>query len=265
MKHAVRILPTFCALVVAVASFCLSYVALRDVSASVHAVPADMAWVVPIVVDGGVIAASSCLWASSYRNRRRDPIAYLVTTALLIFSVIVNTYHAGSLPLAKAIAALPPLTLLACLELVAKMHRADLGATQVAAPATVAVAATHVAVGPSSPPAVAKAITAQPESTQPSAPAAPAAAGAASTSSAPAAEDTTAPARKSTQAAGGAEKVRQLFDEAVLAGRDPGERTLAKEIADQVDVSAAYVRKIIRPLRETTLRPSSALLPVTQQ
>jgi hypothetical protein len=125
LRTVCRVLPTAASLVVAAASFALSYVALRDVAAEVEAVPAYLAWLVPIVIDGGVICGSVVIWADSQRSTKRHLLPFFVVGALVVVSVVVNTAHAGPSLLAKGIAALPPLVLLATLELVAAQNRAD--------------------------------------------------------------------------------------------------------------------------------------------
>lgn len=125
MRFLIRAVPTVCAVLVAAASFALSYVALRDVAARTAAVPEHLAWLTPICVDGAVLAGSASLWASSMRRTKKDPVAVLTVVSLLVISVVINVSHAGPSPLAKIIAALPPLTLLACLELVAGQYRRE--------------------------------------------------------------------------------------------------------------------------------------------
>lgn len=105
------------------ASFALSYVALRDVAADVGAVPGYLAWLVPVVIDGGIICGSAVIWADSYRAERRQVFPFLFIAVLVVMSVVVNVNHAGPSLLAKTIAALPPLVLLGTLELVAAQHR----------------------------------------------------------------------------------------------------------------------------------------------
>lgn len=119
MSRWLRILPPLAVIVVAAASFALSYVALRDVSAHVGAVPAAMAWLVPIVIDGGVIGGSAVIWAQASDGGRRRLFPFLFVGALVAVSVVVNVNHASDVPLAQAIAALPPLVLLGSLELAA--------------------------------------------------------------------------------------------------------------------------------------------------
>jgi hypothetical protein len=118
-----RTLASVASLVVGGASFALSFVALRDVAAAYDAVPANLAWLVPIVIDGGVICGSAIIWSASYEQSRRPFFPFAFTGVLVIISVVVNAAHAGPSPLAKLIAALPPLILLGTLELVAAQGR----------------------------------------------------------------------------------------------------------------------------------------------
>lgn len=119
MRWVYRTLPVMSSLVVAAASFALSFVALRDVAAEKDAVPDAMAWLVPIVIDGGVMCASAVIWAAAAQNQKRQIFPFFVVVVLVALSVVVNAAHAGPSLLAKTIAALPPLVLLATLELVA--------------------------------------------------------------------------------------------------------------------------------------------------
>jgi hypothetical protein len=119
MRWVYRTVPLLSSLVVAAASFALSFVALRDVAAETQAVPQRLAWLVPIVIDGGVMCASAVIWATAAMRRKRQIFPFVVVFVLVALSVVVNAAHAGPSLLAKAIAALPPLVLLATLELVA--------------------------------------------------------------------------------------------------------------------------------------------------
>lgn len=135
-----RVLAVLATLVVGAASFALSFVALRDVAATTGAVPAELAWLVPVVIDGGVICGSAIIWSLSKEESRRPLFPFLFVAALVTMSVVVNVNHAGPSLLAKSIAALPPLILLGTLELVASQGRriavpAEAHAMPVAAPA----------------------------------------------------------------------------------------------------------------------------------
>lgn len=150
MRWVYRVLPTTSALVVAAASFALSYVAIRDVAAEIGAVPPHLAWLVPVVIDGGIICGSVVIWANAQLGQRRELFPFAVVTALVIVSVVVNASHAAATPLAKVIAALPPLVLLATLELVAASYRSVQRATERGtAPAEVPAPAPATPVEPS--------------------------------------------------------------------------------------------------------------------
>lgn len=123
MQRFRSLLAAFACLVVGVASFALSYVALSEVAVRVAAVPAGLGWLVPIVIDGGVICGSAIIWSLSVESARRPVFPFLFVGALVLVSVVVNVAHAGPTLLAKSIAALPPLILLGTLELVASQGR----------------------------------------------------------------------------------------------------------------------------------------------
>jgi hypothetical protein len=118
-----RFMAATASIVVGAASFALSFVALRDVSVQLEAVPSSLGWLVPIVIDGGVICGSAVIWSLSHEQRRRPVFPFLFVGSLVIVSVVVNAAHAGPTILAKLIASLPPLILLGTLELVAAQGR----------------------------------------------------------------------------------------------------------------------------------------------
>lgn len=170
-RNLLNALPAIATLTVGAASFALSYVALSEVAAEVGAVPAHMSWLVPIVIDGGIIAGSAVIWDQSRDGRRRQVFPFLFVAALVIVSVIVNVNHAAANLLAQGIAALPPLVLLGSLEIVASQHRrrhlselvanSTAAGQEAAAPAAPAraqsTAQTGVAPAPAAAPAVAPA------------------------------------------------------------------------------------------------------------
>lgn len=123
MQNFRRTLVALSCLIVGAASFALSFVALRDVSIELMAVDPSLAFLVPVVIDGGIIGGSAVIWSYSQEQARRPVFPFLFVASLVIISVIVNASHAGPAPLAKIIAALPPLVLLGVLELVAAQHR----------------------------------------------------------------------------------------------------------------------------------------------
>lgn len=112
---------------VAAASFTLSFFAQSEVAASLGAVPAHLAWLVPVTIDGGILAGSASVWASSARRAKKDPVAYFTVAALLSLSVVINVQHASDAggALGAVISGTPPVILLLCLELVAAQARRD--------------------------------------------------------------------------------------------------------------------------------------------
>ena len=56
-----------------------------------------------------------------------------------------------------------------------------------------------------------------------------------------------------------ADDVRSVFDEMVLAGVDPADPSITNAIAEKVSVSPAYVRRLIKPMREDSLDRNPAL------
>lgn len=167
MGRLIRTLPSLCAVVVAAASFALSYVALRDVAARLDAVPPYLAFLVPVVVDGGIIAGSAIIWEASHGARRRQLFPYFFVGVLVAMSVTMNIAHAGPTPLAKVIASLPPLVLLGAIELVAAQH---MRAAQQAAP----VEPVEVPVPAAAPPMVSPVPVVVPPSAAPAATSVPA-------------------------------------------------------------------------------------------
>ena len=123
MQNFRRTLVALSCLIVGAASFALSFVALRDVSIELMAVDPSLAFLVPIVIDGGIIGGSAVIWSYSQEQAKRPIFPFLFVAFLVLISVIVNASHAGPTILAKIIAALPPLVLLGVLELVAAQHR----------------------------------------------------------------------------------------------------------------------------------------------
>lgn len=147
MRWVYRTVPLLTSLAVAAASFALSFVALREVAIKTSAVSPALAWLVPIVIDGGILCASAVIWAQASLGQQRSYFPMTVVAVLVIISVIVNAAHAGPTPLAKIIASLPPLVLLATLELVAITTRSgnSTPAAQTPTVGTGPTASTHFA------------------------------------------------------------------------------------------------------------------------
>lgn len=104
-------------------AFALSFTALSELAAA-NGVAESQAWMLPLVIDGGVIVATSATVAL----RRHSWYAW----ALLVFSSLVsvagNVVHAGPRGVvAMVIAAIPPLWLLAATHLTVMLARQGSG------------------------------------------------------------------------------------------------------------------------------------------
>lgn len=262
----VRAVPIVAAFTVGAASFTLSFFAQSEVASSLGAVPERLAWLVPVTIDGGILAGSASLWASSTRGSRKDPVAYLTIVALLALSVVINVRHASGAGevLASVIAGAPPVVLLLCLELVAAQARRDARAADVvdvAADAPVQVAAPPVQDRPSpprqpvwSPPVSAstQALVSAPVvsgdvvATEPAG--VPVTGEGRTAPELPVVADPApvrAPGSPST-----AERVRVAFGEHVGNGGDPSDPGLARRLADELAAPLPSVRRILATERK---------------
>ena len=127
LRKATVLLPRYLCLTIAVAGFALSANALTAVAADSQAVTPEMAWLVVVVVDGLLLAASAVGWARALDGERAWPaiITVAVTGAV---STAINVAHADGGLLAQGIAAIPPIALLTSLELVMAELRRSLTA-----------------------------------------------------------------------------------------------------------------------------------------
>ena len=236
----VRAVPILAAFIVGAASFTLSFFAQSEVAAAVGAVPGRLAWLVPIAIDGGVLAGSASLWSSATRGSRKDPVAYLTILALLCLSVVINVHHAaldGGL-LASVIAGAPPVILLLCLELVASQARRDafdrisepdLDTCNVSQPAGAPQGIVPAPWTGWTPPVISRPPTSRRRE-----------------------EPTSQPAAKPrTRAAGPsrAERIRVAFADHVACGGDPNDPALVRNLAARFDAPAASVRKTLGEVR----------------
>ncbi|ASR77139.1 excisionase [Mycobacterium phage MyraDee] len=98
-------------------AFSLSFTALSDLAAN-NGVSSGQAWMLPIVIDGGVIVATSATVAL----RRHAWYAWTLLIFSSIVSVIGNVAHAHG-PIGMVIAAIPPLWLLAATHLTVMLSR----------------------------------------------------------------------------------------------------------------------------------------------
>lgn len=104
------------AAVVAVGAAALSFRATSEVAETSGAVGQGYGWIVPLVVEAGVLTAAALAWVRSGEGlpARTETV---VMAVLLALSVVVNVAHAahGTL-LGKVIAAAPPIVLLIAVE-----------------------------------------------------------------------------------------------------------------------------------------------------
>ncbi|AIK68896.1 excisionase [Mycobacterium phage Swirley] len=100
-------------------SFALSFTALSDLAVN-NGVPAWQAWMLPLVIDGGVIVAT----AATVALRRHSWYAWTLLIFSSLVSVAGNVVHAhphGAV--AMVLASIPPLWLLAATHLTVMLSR----------------------------------------------------------------------------------------------------------------------------------------------
>lgn len=100
-------------------SFALTFTALSDLAAG-NGVPSGQAWMVPLVVEGGMIVATAATVAlEKYRS-----FAWAMMALSSIASVVGNVVHAQPHGvIAMVIAAIPPIWLLASAHLAVMLTR----------------------------------------------------------------------------------------------------------------------------------------------
>ncbi|AFF28416.1 excisionase [Mycobacterium phage Tiger] len=102
-------------------SFALSFTALSDLAVN-NGVPAWQAWMLPLVIDGGVIVAT----AATVALRKHNWYAWTLLIFSSLVSVAGNVVHAhphGAV--AMVLAAIPPLWLLAATHLTVMLTRQE--------------------------------------------------------------------------------------------------------------------------------------------
>jgi hypothetical protein len=86
-------------------------------------------WLLPVSIDGAVVAAVSVLLADSRAGRRPAPLTWLLLALGLAASLAANVASAEPTPTARAVAAWPPLALALGIEVLAGLaRRSDLRA-----------------------------------------------------------------------------------------------------------------------------------------
>ena len=100
-----------------IACFALSFEALRDLAVKTGALPASVAWVLPIIVDGAaVIYALSAFRASIAGSEKDRRWFFSLVVIITLVSVGLNVAHASKGLLPALISALPPVLLFAAFE-----------------------------------------------------------------------------------------------------------------------------------------------------
>lgn len=274
----IRAIPILAATVVGASSFILSFNALRELSVRLGAVPEHLSYLLPIAIDGGVLAGSAAIWAASVRGAKKDWIAYFTTASLLGLSVVCNVQHAAPDALGRTLAGSPPLILLLCLELIASQARRDsvedvtvpepqhttLTAALVPGEATRTPALTALASvtpAPASAPGPVESPV-RPAKERPAAVRGPAAAELAPgpavgfRTSAPVAVPAAKPAavRARTTTTPDTERIKAAFDAHLRSGGDPKDQTLAARMSQELDIPIPSVRRALGRLR----RPEQA-------
>lgn len=120
------------AVVVALGAAALAFRATASVAETTGAVSPGWGWIVPLVIEAGVLTAAALAWVRSGEgvSAARE---VAVMTILLALSVVVNVAHAenGTI-LGRVIAGVPPLVLLAAVEGLLREQRRNGAALRVA-------------------------------------------------------------------------------------------------------------------------------------
>lgn len=119
----------------AIAGFAMSYDALHALAVE-QGVPAALAWLWPLVVDGFIVVASLSV-VRAIADGRRSSYAWILVLAFSGIPVAFNIMHAAPTLVARLVAAIPPAALVLSFELLMRQLRAALR------PACRAAAKTH--------------------------------------------------------------------------------------------------------------------------
>jgi hypothetical protein len=118
----------------AVAGFAMSYDALHSLAAQ-QGVPAPLAWLWPLVVDGFIVVASLSV-VRAVAEERRAFYPWALVLAFSAISVAFNVVHAAPTLVARLVAAIPPAALVLSFELLMRQLRAALRPADDLVPAT---------------------------------------------------------------------------------------------------------------------------------
>lgn len=109
----------------AVASFTLSFDSLSKLAAESGAVPPERAWVFALLIDGAIVIFSiSALRASISRECVKWPMALVITTT--VASIVLNMAHTRGGAVAWMVSAMPPLLLFLSFESLMKQLAGNL-------------------------------------------------------------------------------------------------------------------------------------------
>jgi DNA-binding NarL/FixJ family response regulator len=107
-----------------VASFALSYEALRSLAIETGALSPSAAWLLPILVDGAAIIFSLSAFQASARGAEKDRRWFFsLVVVITLVSVAFNVAHAQRGVVPAAIASLPPILLFAAFESLLRQFR----------------------------------------------------------------------------------------------------------------------------------------------
>jgi hypothetical protein len=107
-----------------VASFALSYEALRSLAIETGALSPSAAWLLPILVDGAAIIFSLSAFQASAKGAEKDRRWFFsLVVVITLVSVAFNVAHAKRGVVPAAIASLPPILLFAAFESLLRQFR----------------------------------------------------------------------------------------------------------------------------------------------
>ena len=107
-----------------VASFALSYEALRSLAIETGALSPNAAWLLPILVDGAAIIFSLSAFQASAKGAEKDQRWFFsLVVVITLVSVAFNVAHAQKGIVPAAIASLPPILLFAAFESLLRQFR----------------------------------------------------------------------------------------------------------------------------------------------
>ena len=107
-----------------VASFALSYEALRSLAIETGALSPSAAWLLPILVDGAAIIFSLSAFQASVNGAEKDRRWFFsLVVVITLVSVAFNVAHAKQGLVPAAIASLPPVLLFAAFESLLRQFR----------------------------------------------------------------------------------------------------------------------------------------------